>query len=381
MTKKSKSAKRRRQASGVFTLFSKSKNTQKADFILLFTVFILTIFGLIMVYNASIVEASQNFADRFYYLRYQGAYFILGWIGLILAGHIDYHVYKKIIRYLFIVNIILLIMVFIPGISPKIYGARRWIDLGPITFQPTEPFKTILVVYLATWLEHKRTVIQFFALLVVVVGLVMLQPDLGTSIVLVASSFLVYYISGAPVVKFALSTMAAMLTGLLLILASPYRRQRLLTFIDSKADPQGTSYHIQQILIALGSGGIFGLGIGQSKQKYQYLPEATSDSIFAIIGEEVGFVGATILICFYMVIIWKGFQIAQRAPDMFGRLLATGITGWIGIQVFVNLSSMVSLAPLTGIPLPLMSYGGTSLVVTLVSIGILLNISKQRVKN
>ncbi len=357
-----------------------SNTGKRADFLLLFVVFILSIFGLIMVYDASIVEANESFGDKFHYLKYQGFYFILGWIGLLITGRIDYHIYKRIIKWLFIGNLILLVAVLIPHVGLSIKGARRWIDLGFTTFQPAETFKPILIMYLATWLEKKRTVIQFFALIGFILGLLILQPDMGTSIVLVASTFTVYFVSGAPVAKFSLATLTTLLIGLMLIFSSPYRKDRLITFLNHQSDPLGNSYHIQQILISLGSGGVTGVGIGQSMQKYQYLPEATTDSIFAIVGEETGFIGTTILIACFLAIIWKGFQIAQKAPDMSGRLIAAGITTWLGTQTFVNLSSMVSLTPLTGIPLPFMSYGGTALIVALVSVGVLLNISKQIVE-
>ena len=356
-----------------------TKGGHRADFTLLFVVLMLSVFGLIMVYDASIVEANEQFGDRFHYLKFQTAYFVLGWIGLLLLGRIDYHIYKKGIRWLFLGNLFFLLLVLIPGIGLQIKGVRRWIDLGITTFQPTEPFKTILVLYLASWLEKNRTLPQFAALVLFVLGLVILEPDLGSSIVLVSTMFVIYYIQGAPMMKFALSSIAAFFLGLILIVSSPYRRQRLTTFLDSSSDITGSSYHIQQVIISLGSGGILGLGIGQSKQKYQYVPEAMTDSIVAIVGEELGFIGTVGLILLFMTIIWKGFKIAQNAPDMYGRLVATGITVWISVQMFLNLASMVSLVPLTGVPLPFMSYGGTSLVVTLFSIGILLNISKQTV--
>ncbi|NMC36160.1 putative lipid II flippase FtsW [Candidatus Beckwithbacteria bacterium] len=371
--------KRNNKANGLLSVLGelKTRSQKHADFFLLFAVLALTVFGLIMVFDASIVEANEQFGDKFYYLKYQGAYFIIGWIGLILAGHIDYHWYKKIITTLFVANIFLLLLVLVPGIGLSIKGARRWIDLGISTFQPTETFKTVLVLYLATWLEKPRHLSQFFALIGFILGLVILEPDLGTSIVLIATAFIVYYVAGANVAKFAMASTVALFIGLLLIFTSPYRKQRLLTFLNPHSDPLGSSYHVQQVLLSLGSGGFTGLGIGQSKQKYQYLPEATSDSIFAIVGEETGFIGSSLLIGVFMLIIWKGFSIAQKAPDIFGRLIATGLTTWLGAQTFVNLASMVSLVPLTGIPLPFMSYGGTSLVVALASVGILLNISKQ----
>lgn len=357
------------------TLFTTSK--KHADFFLMFVVFILTIFGLIMVYDSSVVEAQQQFNDRFHYLKFQSVYFVIGWIGLLFAGHIDYHYYRKIIRYLFLGNLFLLLLVLIPGIGLKIYGARRWLDLGITTFQPTESFKTILVLYLATWLEKKPKINQFFALMGLILGLVILEPDLGTSIVLLASSFILYFICGANLLKFALASFITFIFGLLIIFTSPYRRQRMMTFINSQENSQSSSYHIQQVTLSLGSGGLTGLGIGQSKQKYQYLPEASTDSIFAIVGEETGFIGGIILIFLFASIIYKSFKIAQKAPDINGRLIASGIGAWIGIQIFINLASMTSLIPLTGIPLPFLSYGGTSLIITLFSVGILLNISKQ----
>ncbi|NMB56800.1 cell division protein FtsW [Candidatus Beckwithbacteria bacterium] len=350
------------------------ENKQKADFLLIFLLFIITLFGLIMVYDASVVEANQIFADRFHYLKFQGPYFLFGWIILLIVGHIDYHIYKKFISIAFVFNVLLLLLVLF---MPPVYGARRWIDLGISTFQPSETFKTILVIYLATWLDKKRTLAQFFLLIGFILGLIILEPDLGTAIVLLASAFILYFVSGADLVKFLFSAVGAGILGLLLIISSPYRMQRLKTFFDYNADSLGSSYHIQQVLIALGSGGLWGLGFGQSIQKYQYLPEASSDSIFAIVGEEVGFAGALILVMVFVIIIYKGIQIAKSAPDKYGQLLALGITSWIGVQFFLNLASMVSLVPLTGVPLPFLSYGGTSLVVCLASMGILLNISKN----
>ena len=350
---------------------------QHTDFLFLFIVLIISIFGLIMVYDASVVEASEAFGDRFHYLKFQAIYVIVGWILLFIVSRINYHIYRKWIKWLFIGNLILLVLVLVPGIGLSIKGAKRWIDLGFTTYQPSETFKTILVIYLAKWVEKRRSMGQFFALIAFVLGLIILQPDLGTAIVLITTSFVVYFVSGAPVMQFALASFSSFLIGLLLVFTSPYRRARITTFLNNSTDSLGSSYHVQQILLALGSGGLFGLGIGQSLQKYRYLPEAMGDSIFAIIGEEVGFLGALLFILLYIVILWKGFKIAQKASDIFGRLLAIGIVCWIGTQFCINLASMVSLVPLTGVPLPLISYGGTSLIITLVSIGILINISKQ----
>jgi len=357
--------------------FRANKISVKSDALLLFAVFILSIFGLIMVYDASVVEANEAFGDRFHYLKYQGFFTFIGWVMLLIVSRVDYHRYRSWIKWLFYGNILFLVLVLVPGIGLSIKGARRWIDLGFTTYQPSETFKTILVLYLARWIEKPRTMFQFMALIVFVLGLIMLQPDLGTTIVLVSTSFIIYFVSGAPIKQFALASFSAFFTGMLLIFTSAYRRERVATFLNNSSDILDSSYHVQQILLALGSGGLFGLGVGQSLQKYRYLPEAMTDSIFAIIGEEVGFLGSVTFIILFMFVLWKGFRIAQKAPDMYGRLLAIGISSWIGTQFCVNLASMVSLVPLTGVPLPLISYGGTSLVVTLSSLGILFNISRQ----
>lgn len=373
------SAKKSKKIRRKFNLL-KTKNTKHADFLLMFVVFLLTLFGLIMVFNSSVVEAQEQFGDRFHYLKFQSIYFTLGWIGLIISGHLNYHIYQKIIKYLFLANIFFLLIVLIPGIGLKTYGARRWIDFGITTFQPTEIFKTILVIYLASWLTKKPKDSHFFSLMFFILLLVVLEPDLGTAAVLVSTGFIMYFLSGAKLKILISSCLFSFIIGTLLIFSSPYRRQRLKTFFNPDSDLLNTSYHVQQISLSLGSGGLTGLGIGRSKQKYQYLPEAMTDSIFAIIGEEIGFLGNSFLIFLFLIIIYKGFKIAQNAPDLFGRLTASGITSWIAIQVFINLASMTSLIPLTGIPLPFLSYGGTNLIITLFSVGILLNISKQLIE-
>lgn len=367
----------RRERKKKFTLKKLFYTKKKADVMIVGLTFALTFFGLLMVYNASVIEAFRDFNDKFYYLKLQLIWALVGFIGLGIFSHLDYHLLKKAALPLFIANLILLILVLIPGIGLKTKGARRWFDFGPFTFQPTESLKTTLSLYFATWLSQKRPFLPFLLLIVVILGLIVAQPDLGTAIVIVGASFLIYYVSGAKVLPFLGISFLAFLLGVSLILVSPYRKARLLTFFDPTQDPLGSSYHIRQVLLALGSGGIWGRGLGQSRQKYQYLPEATADSIFAVVAEEVGFLGGSVLIFTFLFLIWRGLYIAQRAPDIFGRLLATGITSWLTLQIFVNLAAMVALIPLTGVPLPFISYGGSSLIITLVSMGILLNISRQ----
>jgi len=209
--------------------------------------------------------------------------------------------------------------------------------------------------------------------------LIMLQPDLGTAVILAATGLVVYFVSGGSLFLISLAGLFGLLSGAALIFFSSYRRERFLTFLNPARDPLGASYHIRQILIAIGSGGLFGVGLGQSRQKYEYLPEATTDSIFAVIAEELGFVGAISLLVLFLLVVWRGMRIAKEAPDDFARLLAVGITAWIGFQALVNLSAMVAIVPLTGVPPPFISYGGSSLVLSLTAMGILVNISKQRI--
>jgi len=353
---------------------------EKPDSALVITVFILSIFGLLMVYNASTVEAFRDFGDKYYFLKNQLVWMMVGWLGLGVFSFFNYRIFEKIALPLLLVNIILLVLVLIPGLSPEIKGAHRWLDLGLFYFQPTETLKTALVIYLASWLVKEQKLPAFLLLIGLILGLIMLQPDLGTAIVVMGSAFIVYYLSGTKILRlFLLSTFLVCL-GFVLIWISPYRRTRMKTFLDPTSDPLGSSYHIRQVLISLGSGGLTGIGLGQSRQKYQYLPEATTDSIFAVVAEETGFLGGSLLLGTFLFLIQRGFAIARRAEDQFGKLMAAGISSWLAIQVFINLAAMVALVPLTGIPLPLISYGGSSLVITLISIGILLNISKYNKK-
>lgn len=346
------------------------------DHLLLVFIFVLSCLGLLMVFDSSIVEASEAFADKFHYLKYQGFYLIISWIVLFITSRFDYHYYKKLIKILFYINIFALLLVFTP-IGMEIKGARRWLNLGFTSVQPSEFLKTVLVLYLSTWLEKPRTIAQFFSLILFVLAMIMFQPDLGTSIVIILTAFIIYYVSGTDIFKFALISFAAALLGIILIMTSSYRRQRFLTFINPSQDNSGTSYHIQQITLSIGSGGLTGLGIGNSKQKYQFLPEAMTDSIFAIVAEEVGFIGSVLIILIFLIIIWRCLKISQNAPDLYGRYIAVGIISWISIQTFLNLSSMLSLVPLTGVPLPFFSYGGTALLVTMASMGVIINISRQ----
>jgi len=349
------------------------------DWVLVGLVLALTVFGIIMVGNASVVKAFQDFSDKFYYLRLQIYWAVIGLAGFFFASIFDYKHFSKIAVPLMVFVLISLVLVLIPGLGSQVLGARRWLNFGGFRFQPSELAKLAFILYLSLFFSKKRHLMPFLVILSILVGLVMMQPDLGTTVVLAATGLVVYFASGAPLLIIGLLGATGILAGTGLILSSSYRKERLLTFLNPGRDPLGASYHIRQILIALGSGGLFGVGLGQSRQKYEYLPEVTTDSIFAVIGEELGFLGGIILIGVFLFLIWRGIKIAKEAPDDFGRLLAIGIVAWVGFQTIINLASMVALVPLTGIPLPFISYGGTSLILTLTAMGILVSISRQRV--
>lgn len=359
------------------------KQKRKIDFLLLILTVIFTLFGLVMVYEASNVSAFQDFADKYYYLKDQLTWTVIGFILLIVAVFIPYKKYFNLAIPLLFLTIFSLGLVLIPGIGLKVLGARRWINLGFITFQPSELAKLSMVLYLAAWLSRKEKgkFFSFIFLLSLIVGLVILQPDLGTAVILTLIFIMVYFISRAPLWHFSVLIPAATLAVVILAVVSPYRYQRLVTFFNPNIDPLGSSYHIRQILISLGSGGLTGLGLGASRQKYQYLPEATTDSIFAIIAEELGFVGASLLVLGFLVLLYRILKIVKNSPDRLSFLLSGGILSLLAAQIIINLGSMVALFPLTGVPLPFISYGGSNLVVSLTAIGIILNISRHTVSD
>ncbi len=351
---------------------------KKMDFFLLGIVFCLTLFGLFMVYDASSFIAFRDFNDKYHYIKDQILWVILGFSALFFFSYFDYRKLYNLAIVLLIAAIILLILVFIPGVGIRALGAYRWINLGFTTLQPAEFVKLSLAIYLAAWFSHKEKgrLFAFLLLLGLVVLLVLLQPDMGTASIILFEALIVYFLSGGSMNHFILLLPAMVVSGILIIIVAPYRLARLKAFLTIDRSLESSSYHVKQILIALGSGGIFGLGVGNSLQKYAYLPENVTDSIFPIIAEEFGFLGAGMLIGFYILFIWRGFVIAGAAKDIFGKLLAGGIISFLGIQTVINLAAMTALVPLTGVPLPFISYGGSALVVDLASVGILLSIAR-----
>lgn len=348
---------------------------KKFDKGLLYSVLSLVFMGLIAVADASAPQALAQFNDKFYFFKQQIVWAGVGLLLFFLVSIIKIKLWETLAVPLFFISIILLVMVLIPQFSYSALGARRWIELPFISFQPSEIIKLAVALYFAKLAEKEKRAVSYFFPFIIIVGLIMFQPDLGSALSVSIVGLSQIFVSGISLIQFILAGIIGLFGTAVLILTSSYRRDRLFTFLGGIEDPLGKGYHIKQILLALGSGGIFGLGIGASRQKYLFLPEASTDSIFAIIAEEVGFLGGIIIISIFAYFLYRGFVIAKNAPTKFTQVLAVGLTSWIGGQAFLNLASMVALVPLTGIPLPFFSYGGTSLVMTLIASGILLNIS------
>lgn len=352
----------------------------KPDFLFLICVIFLSLFGLLMVYDASQFSAFQTFNDKYYFARQQSISLVVGMCALAFFTLFNYHNLKKIANIFLFFSLLLLILVFIPNLGISAYGAHRWLNLWFITLQPAEIIKMAAIIFVANLFSQKLKLKPFLLLVSVVILIVgVLQKDLGSAVVFGIISFGMYFIAGAPLKHLLIVVAAGFTVVTSLILMAPYRIKRILAFLDPFSDSQGYSYHITQVLIALGSGGLTGLGIGQSRQKFAYIPEVTTDSIFSIIGEEFGFIGSSIVIILFGILIYRGFKIIEESPDSFGKLLAAGLVIWIGAQTVVNLSAMVSLMPLTGVPLPFISFGGSALLVNLIAAGILLNISKHTI--
>ncbi len=358
------------------------------DHLLLIVTVTLALVGLVMVFSASAVVAGENkrFHDSWYFLKRQLAWLAFGLALLHVVSRIDYVWWKRLALPLLGLITVLLVLVLIPSVGVAVKGARRWLHLGPISIQPVEMVKLITVIYLAAYLAKKEDRIQNFrdGLMpaVAVVGLlsclVLLEPDLGTIVVigLVAAGML--FLGGARISHLFRLVPVALVAMAVLIWLSPYRWKRLLAFLNPEQDPTGSGFQVNQSLLAFGSGGLFGVGLGEGKQKLFFLPEAHTDFVLALMGEELGLVGTGIIILFFAVFAIRGFQIAARAQMPFGRYLGMGITLLIAVQALINASVVTGLLPTKGLTLPFVSYGGSSLVMSLVGVGILLNISRDR---
>ena len=341
--------------------------------------------GVVMVYSASAIIAADRFHDPYFFLKKQLFWAVLGFGCLWAAMTLNYRILERIMLPLLVVSLVLLVLVLVPPFSQEINGTRRWFRWGPVSFQPAELAKFSLVVYLAHFLTRRREVVESFwlgllpPLLVAgsMAGLVLLQPDMGSSLTLVVLVFCLLFLAGGRVRQMTLVAASALPLLAVAIYMAPYRLKRIMTFLDPWADPRGSGFQIIQSYLALGSGGLFGRGLGESKQKLFYLPEPHTDFIFAVLGEELGLLGAVFVIGLFGLLIWRGIRIGLGAPDPFGALLALGLTALLACQTLVNLGVVTGALPTKGLPLPFISFGGSALIMAMVSVGVLLNLSQH----
>lgn len=344
----------------------------------------LTVIGIVMVLSASSVSAFAQYGSSFLFFQRQVVYAVVGGVAALVTSRLDYRVWQRIWLPLSGVTFVLLLLVLHPSTGETAGGSARWISLGPVTLQPSELAKFAVVTagaaLLAKNFRYVRDPLRLVVPVLAVVGpmavLIMLQPDLGTTMVIVASVVTLLFVVGVRLRLLATATVVGLGAGMLLIMSAGYRRARFFSFLHPWADPRNTGYQIVQSLIALGSGHWMGVGLGASRQKWMFVPNAHTDFIFAIMGEETGLIGELIVIALFGAFIYAGIRIAMRAPDTFGRLLAGGIVGWLSFQAIVNMGAVTGLLPITGIPLPLMSYGGSSLIVSLTAVGVLRSIGR-----
>ena len=362
------------------------KASGKFDKYILIVVGVLLITGILMVYSASNAFSRDQLGDSFHYLKRQLIYCGLGLALMFCAMLINYKIYQRLAWVMITVSLVLLVFVFVPGIGVKISGSTRWIKIWNFTFQPVEIAKLALIIYMTRFLSQKteyiksfkRGILPFLIIISVYLGLLCAQPDFGSVILIVFLAFLLLFIGGARALHLvSLGSVAVVFIGVGILLA-PYRIQRVLTFLNPWKDPEGTGYHIVQSLYAFGSGGVLGTGLGGGVQKLHYLPTPHTDSIFSVIGEELGFVGTAVVVMLFMIIVWRGIRISLKTEDRFGSLLAIGISCLIGIQAIINVGVATGSLPSKGITLPFISFGGSSLLISLIAIGVLLNISKNR---
>jgi cell division protein FtsW len=359
--------------------------TKKVDYVFLGILAVLLLCGLAMLYSASTVISYKNFGNTSYYFLHQLAYGAgIGLLGLIVCSRIDYHFWQKVIPIAVVGSLIALILVKVPGLGFSAGGATRWVHFGPIVFQPAEIAKLAIILYVAGWMSKKDKdasfssgVLPVLVILGLVALLILWQPDMGSMMSIVITAMVMLFAGGTKLKHLAWVMVGGFLSLLVLVKLEPYRMRRITAFLNRSIDPLGITYQINQALLAVGGGGVWGYGYGQSRQKYNYLPESIGDSIFAIMAEELGFVRILIILALFLAFALRGLKISAKAPDEFGRLLALGLVAGVAVNAVINIGSILGLMPLTGIPLPFFSYGSSALIVTLCGMGILLNISRQ----
>ncbi|MDP2664337.1 MAG: putative lipid II flippase FtsW [bacterium] len=362
------------------------KTNKKPDIVLLGVIFALIALGLIILASVSASFSLRKFGDTYHLLKHQ---LIFGLFPGLILGYAAYRIslerVKKYAPALLLFSLALLVMVFLPFVGSELEGASRWIGLGPFTFQPSELLKLAFILYMASWLVSRsgkatkgfsQTFLGFLFILVIISALLIFQPDISTLGVVIFIALALYFSARTPFWHTILTLIMGAGALAALIKIAPYRLGRIMVFLNPDFDPFGIGYQAKQALIAVGSGGVIGLGLGMSVQKLGFLPQSVSDSIFAIFSEETGFIGALILISLFLLFLWRGLKIIKGSSDKFYQLTALGIIFWIVVQSFVNIGAMIGILPLTGIPLPFISYGGSALVIELIAMGLLLNISK-----
>ena len=358
---------------------------KKEGKILLISVILISLFGTLMIYSSSYVWAEYKFNDPFKYLKSQGIFLILGYIIMYIVSKYPYQNYKKLSNIIFGICFSMLALVLIPGIGTVRNGSRSWFGIGGFGVQPSEFTKLGLIIFTSKYLSNnernlkdiKKGVFPILGVLLLVFGLIMLEPDFGTGVVIVMTITVLLFVSGVKMNFFIKIGILGLIGVVGLIIIAPYRMKRIVSFLNPWSDPLGSGFQIIQSLYAIGPGGLLGLGLGNSIQKHFYLPEPQTDFIFSIISEEFGFMGVLIISTLFILIISSGFIIAMKCEDRFGKYLAFGITFGLAFQTLLNLMVVTGLIPVTGVTLPFLSYGGSSLLISLISMGVLLNISKS----
>ena len=355
----------------------------KYNKLLFISVILLSIFGLIMIYSSSTVWASFKYNNPYKYVINQGIFLVIGIILMICISKIDYHIYEKYSNKILLFCLFLLILVLIPGIGTVRNGSRSWFGIASFGIQPSEFTKLGLIIFTSKYLVNnnmksfKKGLLPILIIVFIVFALIMLQPDFGTGTIIVMSIMGLLFIGGMNIGFISKSAIIGIVGIIILILIAPYRLQRILSFLDPWSDPLGSGFQIIQSLYAIGPGGLLGMGFGNSIQKHFYLPEPQTDFIFSIISEEFGFMGVFVISSLFLALIVSGFMISKKQIDLFGKYLSYGITFQIAFQAILNLMVVVGLIPVTGVTLPFLSYGGSSLLITLCSVGIILNISRN----
>ena len=364
---------------------AEKRSFSPVDRTVLMITYLLLLIGLIMMFSASGVMAEMRYGDSMFFLKRQAVWIVLGLLVLHWVSRQDYGIWKTVMPLMLGLTVVILALVLIPIVGSEVNGARRWFRFGGFSFQPGELAKLTAVLYLSSFLVRREKDITNFTkgvlAPVTVVGtlalLALLEPDMGTAVVMFSILLGLLFLGGARISHLSSLVLSLLPLAYLLIMKSDYRRRRLMSFLDPWEDPNNTGFQLSQSFVALGNGGLAGVGLGEGRQKLFFLPEAHADFVLALVGEELGFLGTGLLMVLFAILLVKGFRIAGRAPDAFGRHLASGVTLLIGIQVLINAGVVSGLLPTKGLTLPLVSYGGSSLLVSLIAIGILLSISRE----